>query len=536
MNQAASLRSYKRQAISPQSRVAADQRAGRRNREVLVVEDDAEIRDAIVGVLEAEGYRVSGCEHGAAALARLRGGARPDAIVLDLMMPVMDGWSFRVEQKRDPSLAGIPVVALTADGSAKAEAIDADAYLKKPVGYDTLVATVDNVMLRIEARELRLRLDEAARLASLATLAGGMAHEINNPLAYTLISVEQALRKLRVLAGEEGEQSQLLPLVEALECALDGGTRVKRLVADLVTFSCGNVDARALVDVRSVVEAAIQRTSHEIMPRARLVREFFPVPPVAANDVRVGQVFQSLLMNAARAIPEGDPERQEIRVSTRTDDAGRVLVEIADTGCGIAAIDLPRIFDPFFTSRAVGEGMGLGLSTAYGTIRAIGGEIQVTSEPNRGSVFTVVLPAAPGTRTSTPASGVHRNAVDDRPRVLIVDDDAAVASAFSRALEGECNVEVARDANDAIDHIVRGATFDVVLCALEMQLQSGMDLYRETLRVAPHLARAFVFATRGALTPAWRAFLEGAPVRHVEKPLDLGALLELTRLSKRHGY
>jgi signal transduction histidine kinase len=505
-----------------------DRRADRRGRSILVVEDDTAIREALMGVLTNEGYGVAGSSDGAEALRLLREGDRPDAIVLDLMMPVMDGWSFRVEQKRDPALAGIPVIALTADGTAKAAAIDADAYLRKPVGYDALLAAVDNAILRLEARELRVRLDEAARLASLATLAAGIAHEINNPLSYTLLSVEQVLRRLRVLAGAEGAPPELGGLVESLERAVDGGDRVKQLVSQLVTFSGGSVDSRSLVDVRSVVESAIQLTSHEIFPRARLLRDLAPVPPVDANDVRLGQVFQALLLNAARAIPEGDAERHEVRVSTRVDADGRVVVEIADTGCGIAPDDLPRIFDPFFTSRAVGEGQGLGLSVAHGTVRGLGGELRVASDPGYGSVFSVLLPSSPGMRRS---SGVM--AVSERPRVLVVDDDARLTRTLAQALETECDVETAGSARQALDRLAQGALFDVVLCALEMPLQSGMDLYRETLRIAPELARGFVFVTGGALTPGGRAFLQGAPVKHVEKPMDLSVLLDLVRSARR---
>src|SRR5581483_1691658 len=112
-------------------------------RELLVVEDDADIREALDGLLSMEGFRVKGCSNGREALDWLHVGAKPDLILLDLMMPVMDGWQFRVAQKDDPELASIPVLALSADATAKAAAIDADAYLKKPVDYETLIDTID---------------------------------------------------------------------------------------------------------------------------------------------------------------------------------------------------------------------------------------------------------------------------------------------------------------------------------------------------------------------------------------------------------
>src|SRR5271163_1295125 len=111
-------------------------------RSILVVEDDADIRETLSDLLTDEGYTVSVCNNGLEALTHLRAGRRADVIVLDLMMPVMDGWQFRVLQKRDPELASIPVLALSADGTPKAAAIDAAAYLRKPVSCDALLSAI----------------------------------------------------------------------------------------------------------------------------------------------------------------------------------------------------------------------------------------------------------------------------------------------------------------------------------------------------------------------------------------------------------
>ena len=117
---------------------------GGTTREVLIVEDDLDIRDTLSQILEFEGYRVHGAENGKEALAKLRNGSRPGLILLDLMMPVMDGWQFRVEQKKDETLSNIPVVIISADGRAgqKANEIGAVGYLMKPVELETLIRTV----------------------------------------------------------------------------------------------------------------------------------------------------------------------------------------------------------------------------------------------------------------------------------------------------------------------------------------------------------------------------------------------------------
>src|SRR5260370_22437876 len=185
-------------------------------RTLLVIEDDADIREALDGLLSTEGFRVTGCSNGLEALEVLRVSPKPDLILLDLMMPIMDGWQFRVAQKDDPELATIPVLALSADSTAKAAAIDAEAYLRKPVDYDTLIDTIDRLLVAREHRGLQARLAQTDRLTSLGTLAACVAHEINNPLAYVLLNlgyITEQLPKLiqdRPRPVDEGPHEVLL--------------------------------------------------------------------------------------------------------------------------------------------------------------------------------------------------------------------------------------------------------------------------------------------------------------------------------------
>ena len=221
-------------------------------------------------------------------------------------------------------------------------------------------------------------------------------------------------------------------LVDSLAQTLHGMQRVREVVRNLMTFSRGCVESLTLVDVRGVAESSIQMAMHEVVPRARLVRSLAEVAPVMGSEAQLAQVFLSLIVNAAQSIPHGDARQHEVRVMTRMED-GKVVVEVSDTGAGIPPEVLPRIFDPFFTSRDVGEGMGLGLSVCYGTIQRHGGEIIVTSEPARGSTFRVTLPPASAWRHE-PAPPTGRGTTP-RKRVLVLDDDALIGQGISRALD-----------------------------------------------------------------------------------------------------
>jgi CheY-like chemotaxis protein len=263
---------------------------------------------------------------------------------------------------------------------------------------------------------------------------------------------------------------------------------------------------------------------HEVVPRARLVRSLAEVAPVMGSEAQLAQVFLSLIVNAAQSIPNGDARRHEVRVTTRMDE-GNVVVEVSDTGAGIAPEVLPRIFDPFFTSRGVGEGTGLGLSVCYGTIQRHGGEITVASEPSRGSTFRVALPPAAAWRNE-PAPPTGRG-TSLKKRVLVLDDDALIGQGISRALDDIAEVTVLADPPAVLERLANGERWDTVLCDSSMSDMSGIDLYREVLRVAPDAASRVVFMTAGAFTPHVRAFLDSVGNECLEKPFDVAKIRKL---------
>jgi CheY-like chemotaxis protein len=207
-------------------------------------------------------------------------------------------------------------------------------------------------------------------------------------------------------------------------------------------------------------------------------------------------------------------------VSTEVDGAsGRVAVEIRDSGTGIPPQNLSRIFDAFFTTKAVGVGTGLGLSICHRIVTGLGGEITVDSSLGKGTTFRVLLPPS---ASALPAAVQLREVAASlrRGKVLVVDDEPAIAKALGRALEPEHEVTIAPNADQASRLIVAGSRYDVILCDLMMPQMTGMDLHADLQQSAPEQATRMVFLTGGAFTSEARSFLDGVPNQRIEKPFD----------------
>jgi signal transduction histidine kinase len=230
----------------------------------------------------------------------------------------------------------------------------------------------------------------ADRLASVGQLAAGVGHEINNPLAFIISNLEFVREELLRLDGLEGRVRS--ELVMALSEAREGAERVRIIVGELGNLARPDSMETGPVDLGAVARSAEKMAMHLIRPRARLELEVDAAPSVYGNGARLCQVLLNLLLNAAHAIEPGQVQHNTIRVSARAEGAETVVLEVSDTGCGIPPENLGRIFNPFFTTRPVGKGTGLGLAVCHGIVASHGGEISVDSEVGKGSTFRVRLP------------------------------------------------------------------------------------------------------------------------------------------------
>jgi two-component system NtrC family sensor kinase len=390
-----------------------------------------------------------------------------------------------------------------------------------------------------ERRRVQAQLIRADRLSAVGTLAAGVAHEINNPLAYLMLNLQYLMRELPRFDGDE---ARLEGLLERLAEAEHGARRVSTIVNDLRTLARPEQVEHEAVSVPKALSAAIKVAGVELRRRARVVEVYESVPFVDASPTRLEQVFVNLLVNAGHAIKEGRPDDNEIRVAARGEN-GKVVVEVSDTGSGIAPEILGRVFDPFFTTKPRGLGTGLGLPISRGIIKALGGEITVTSIVGTGTTFRVTLPALSDEEVRLrrvdreEALASTMNAPSDpsatkrvRARVLVVDDEPLVADMLRRTLSEGHDVTVATDARTALDFVLSGAEFDLIFCDLLMPRMSGMDLYTALRAQRPGVEERIVFMTGGAFTERAAQFLATVPNRKMSKPFDL---TELERVVSR---
>jgi PAS domain S-box-containing protein len=387
-------------------------------------------------------------------------------------------------------------------------------------GAPTVVASGRDVT---ERKRLRAKLIVADRMASLGTLAAGIAHEINNPLAYVAGNLEAVAETFQA-TQHQPSKAECIELSAAIADARDGAERVRKIVQGLRSFARSEDEKRTPLALAEVLEAAIRLTGNELRHRAQLVRELGPVPLVVADDGRLTQVFINLLVNAAHAIPEGHSDDNRITVRTRTDEAGRAVVEVADTGRGMPPEVQARVFDPFFTTKDVGEGTGLGLSICHGIVSGLGGQISIDSTSGHGTVVRVVLPpkardVAPAASSAPASEPVSSGNGKRRHRVMLVDDEPQVAHTMERLLRKDHDITVAVCGKDALALIAQGARFDAIISDVMMPNMTGIELIEELQRIAPDQAQRVVLLSGGAFTAQTRERLAQLGAPQLAKPV-----------------
>lgn len=468
-----------------------------------------------------------------------------DVILSDYTLPSFS--AFQALETMKSLALDLPfiIVSGTVEEDTAVEAIRAGAHDFLAKGrFARLVPAIEREMedakLRAESAEMRQQLLISDRMASIGTLAAGVAHEINNPLTAVIAGVELALQdfgevsdKLQAFATAQSSNSpsptsEVLPKVtrahENLVDVREAAERVRLIVRDLRSFSRADDQTTGPVNIERTIDASIRMVQHELNHRTRLIKKYSDVPSVLGNEARLGQVFLNLIVNAAQSMPTTDVERNELEVTTKLDNE-RIVVEIRDNGSGIPPHILPRIFDPFFTTKPVGKGTGLGLAICYRIVTELGGDIHVESIVGRGTTFRTQLPIFDA--VDSPPSTHPDHATGPAGRVLLIDDEHNVGRMIGQMLAQDHEVTVLTDARDALQLLEQGEHFDAVLCDLMMPEMSGMEFYQQLVLQKSDLQHHVAFMTGGAFTKEAREFLDDVPCHRVEKPISYGAIRAL---------
>ncbi len=413
---------------------------------ILIVDDQPENLEILSGVLKPH-FQVRAARSGAQALRAAGTEPRPDLILLDIMMPEMDGFAVLARLRENPSTCHIPVIFVTALDAPKDEqhgfdmgAVD---YITKPFRPAVVVARVRTHLELKQARdclarqnaELEERIQErtqaleqsqrqaiqAEKMAAIGLLAAGVAHELNNPIGFvgsnvTVLSdyvndflslVETARECLKgvadpaLAAGYERELAEkdfaylAQDSRELLAQTKDGLERMGRIVLNLKDFARTGDEIWQMADLHQGLESTLNVVWNEIKYKAEVVKNYGTLPEVSCIPSEINQVFMNLLVNAAQAIEAHG------QITINTEQVGdTVQIEIRDTGKGIPPENLSRVFEPFFTTKPVGKGTGLGLSLSHGIIRKHHGTLDVESTVGEGTSFRITLPITGETPTS----------------------------------------------------------------------------------------------------------------------------------------
>jgi len=582
-----------KEAFSPAS-LPEDEEPGR----VLAVDDSPISLEILSDLLERDGHEVLHATSAADAL-ELVDQTSLDVIVCDLHMPEMDGFVM-LERLRSGQVE-LPVVYISVDDRLESvlHAIHSRAFgyvLKKGNGIRLLRPVVRKALAHVRAvrrniglseelqraneeleqrvvdrtlelertieelehqkralantvrqlEESRRRALTQERLATLGGLAASVAHDINNPAAYILSNLRSAqydLRRIRaVLTSTSPKVDQtaaldaLAEVEQVLEDSFEGAGRIVAIARNITPFACPPKAATEVVDVNEAIRVACRTMDNEIRHRAQLEMHLEQLPLTSGNQKRLVQAFVNLLSNAALAIPEGNSTLHRIAVRTVV-DGGRIVATVSDTGCGIARELLPRVQDPFFTTRDPGRGTGLGLALVSQIVSEHQGAIDITSVEKEGTQVALFIPIDAQVAADPPRAAVAAEAGElTGLRLLIIDDDIRLLRAMRRELGRSNDVSTAHGGEQALAILANDTSFDLVLCDLMMPELDGPRLHEQLTNHSSPVLPRLAFMTGGAFTDRARDFATKLNCPVLPKPVTKSALREAyARMLRRHS-
>ena len=372
--------------------------------------------------------------------------------------------------------------------------------------------------LEEQGRDLYHQLLQSEKMAALGQTVSGVAHELNNPLATILTWSERlSLRSLDDVAQR------------GIRTILSESERAAKIVRNLLTFSRKRHTTRAMIDLNQIVKETLSLRAYDQRVSNVTAIEALAggLPKVFADPHHVKQVLLNLIVNAEQAMLATNGRGTLVTRTWYDPERESVVLEVNDDGPGVPEDVQAKIFDPFFTTKAVGQGTGLGLTVAYAIVQEHGGRIRVASDAGQGASFFVEFPAGGGVIRQVTPPAQPETSNGKGARVLVVEDEPALAAAVSEALtDAGFQVDQAGDGQDALDRI-QETVYDLLVCDFKMPRMDGPTLHRAITDTKPDLARRMVFVTGDVAGTEAEQFLDKSGCQWLAKPFRLADLLKV---------
>ena len=393
------------------------------------------------------------------------------------------------------------------------------AMLTAPLTEGDAVTGVLAVVRDVREEKLLVeQLVQQEKLAAIGQLVSGVAHELNNPLASVMAFSQLVLTH----TGSDEERDEALATIHG------EAKRAAKIVSNLLTFARQHPPQRATTSVNEVIASTLDLRRHALMVQGMELEERLDpsLPPIWADPFQLQQVFLNLIGNAEHALGGWQGERRIVVTSEAR--GGRIIITIRDTGAGIPATEVDRVFNPFYTTKGVGKGTGLGLSVSDGIVREHGGTIRVESS-DAGASFVVELPIIPPPGAASPVPSVAEGrSPGTRPlSILVVDDEPAIRSAIVRYFGGLGHSVDAAGTGAEAHALIQSRRYDALLLDMRMPDTSGDVIHQELLERDAALAARVIFLTGDVQNDATREVIERSGRASVMKPFSFE---ELTRV------
>ena len=444
---------------------------------ILVADDEQDVRDLLTDILLDSGYEVIEAADGGAALDKATS-ERPDLILLDVLMPVMDGLQVLRRLRENPAMEEIPVILLTAFPVKEDESGNTfryTHYITKPWRRSVVELSIKNALREArtveELKRAQQKVIQQERLSALGQLASGIAHDFNNALTPILGFSELLLARPEKLDDKDVTKGHIEMINTAAQDAASVVARLREFYRKR-----DESDPLAPVSLEDIVGQSLSLTQSKWKDEAqakgvtiRVETDLQESPPISANESELREALMNLMLNAVDAMPEGGT----LAIRSRL-DGDYVVLAVSDTGIGMTEEVRQRCLDPFFTTKGA-DGTGMGLAMVYGIVQRHEGTMEVESEVGKGTTFTIRLPNRAQSLDNRNDSNAGAKPVRTL-HVLVVDDEPMVRQLIAEYLSGDGHtVETASDGNQALDKFRKG-NFDLVLTDRAMPEMSGDHL------------------------------------------------------------